>query len=214
MVGPSEQRKGKDMKKTCFFVLVALLAVAASASAGEREGRVPRILQREGRVLPQVPVVMDGVRYTPGEMAGLQGRLFYVVDREALDQGFVWAFTTAAGAEEHLARGAAEREQLPEKTCPIARFNKVAYGTGTDWLVMYCGQTTSYVGSNWNNTISYVEGGGSFTILYSVDNFGGDTFTVAGGAVVQDLHPYGFNNRTSSIKVCPEGTSYTDCLIY
>lgn len=203
------------MYKASSFMLLAVLAIASSVSAGDsgRESRSPRALQREGRVLPRVPVVVDGVRYAPEEMSGFQGqRLFYVADPEAIEQGFVWAFTTVAGADEHLAREAAEPRL--EKTCPIARFNKVAYGTGTDWLIMYCGQTTSYVGSNWNNTISYVEGGGSYTILYSIDSFGGDTFTVAGGATVQDLHPYGFNNRTSSIKVCPEGTSHTDCLLY
>lgn len=205
------------MKKASSFVLAGLLAITASASAGElvRGDRSPRALQGEGRIIPKMPVIVDGVQYAPEELGRFQQRLSFVVDREALDGGFVWAYTSALGVDEHIARVKAERgDRALEKTCPIARFNKVAYGTGTDWLVMYCGQTTAYVGSNWNNTISYVEGGGSFTILYSTDQFRGDDFTVLGGDVVPDLNPYGFNNRTSAIKVCPEGTSYGDCRTY
>jgi hypothetical protein len=47
--------------------------------------------------------------------------------------------------------------------------------------------------------------------MYSGSYFGLDSFTVNGGTTIQDLNPYGFNNRTSSIKVCPEGMSFTDC---
>jgi hypothetical protein len=205
------------MKKASFFALAGLLAITASASAAEpiRGDRAPRAQAGEGRVVPKMPVVLDGVQYAPEELFRFKRQqLTFVVDREALDGGFVWAYTTLAGVDEHIARVESERDQPLAKTCPIARFNKVAYGTGTDWLVMYCGQTTTYVGSNWNNTISYVEGGGSYTVLYSVDNFGGDRFIVVGGDVVPDLHPYGFNNRTSSIKVCPENTSYSACLTY
>ena len=35
-----------------------------------------------------------------------------------------------------------------------------------------------------------------------------------GGSTIQDLNVYGFNNYTSSIKVCPEGITFTECQSY
>jgi hypothetical protein len=203
------------MNKLTSLVLIVLLT-ASTAAAAElgRKDPARHTLQREARANPKVPVIVDGSWYAPDEMIRFQGQdLIYFVDQEAIDGGFVWAFTTAAGAEEHLARGAAEREtQL--KICSTARFNKVAYGTGIDWMTMVCGQTSGFIGSSWNDRISYVEAGGSYTVLYSNSYFGGDKLPVTGGNTIPDLNAYGFNNRTTSIKVCPEGYSLTACLSY
>ena len=109
---------------------------------------------------------------------------------------------------------------MTEKTCANARFNKVAYGTGTDWLVMYCGQTNGYLSDAWNDVISYVEASGSWTILYKCYGFNSpqynpngtcSTLAIQGGTTIYDLNTYGFNNITSSIKVCPEGITFSEC---
>jgi hypothetical protein len=183
------------------IALLSLLSIpAALAESRSKEKATPAA----GKF--SVPVIVDGVRYAPKDMARFNGRtMHYVVDREAQQKGVLYAFTTSEGRQNYLITQSGPLSNVSNDVsvnCIIARFNKVAYGTGIDWLTMYCGQSTTYVGSNWNNTISYVEGGGSYTVLYSVDNFQGDTFTVQGGVTVYDLHPYGFNNRTSSIKVC------------
>ena len=206
--------------KKIFASAAVVFVVAAAAFAGDSES--PR-LQRERPASPifGLKLVIDpGVE--PGARSGNE-TLHYLVDRQAAKQGVVYGFSSVEALTKFAdLRAAAQRESEPagvaETVCPDALFNKVAYGTGTDWLRMYCGQKNNHLSDSWNDVISYVEGGGSWTILYKCYYFStaGDcsTLTVQGGTTRYDLHYDGFNNYASSIKVCPEGYSSTDCFYY
>lgn len=207
------------MKK--FFASAAVVFVfAATAFAGDSES--PRLQRdREVRQVFGLKLVID-----PGVEPGARPSnetLHYLVDRQAAKEGVVYGFSSVEARNKFAdLRAAAQRETEPagvaEAVCPDALFNKVAYGTGIDWLRMYCGQKNDHLSDSWNDVISYVEGGGSWTILYKCYyfNYSGScsTLTVEGGTTRYDLHYDGFNNYASSIKVCPEGYTSSDCFYY
>ncbi len=207
------------MKK--FFASAAVVFVfAATAFAGDSES--PR-LQRDrefGRNLGLRLVIDPGVK--PGARQASE-TLHYLVDQQAVREGVVYGFTSIEARNKFAdLRDASRRESEPagvaETVCADAWFNKVAYGTGTDWLRFTCGQKDDYLPDSWNDVISYVEAGGSWTILWKCYYFNSagscSTLTLQGGTIAYDLNYYGFNNYASSIKNCPEGYSSTDCFYY
>lgn len=210
--------RSNDLRSAALSLALVLTASAAFAGEDPRAGKQDRAERRNAKSLNQLTLVVDPTGPgKPGSEA-----LHYVVTRELLDKDLVYGFTTLEGRDQFIA--SQERRvgesgsglgQAIEGTCTDARFNKVAYGTGTDWLLMYCGQTNPYLSDSWNDVISYAEASGSWTILYKCYYFSTSgscpTLTMQGGSTIQDLNTYGFNNYTSSIKVCPEGITYTEC---
>ena len=214
------------MNRTTLLVVVAILLLAVPAFAAEN----PRHLRETGDVhsrptnAPNVyALVLDPDGAPAADVPG--GAMHYLVTRESAKQNVIYAFTSLEGRDAFIARheAAASPRPMLEKVCPNARFNKVAYGTGTDWLLMACGQTNAFLSNSWNDVISYAEASGSWTMLFKCYNFNrypynpnGDcsTLTIEGGTTIYDFHPIGFNNIASSIKVCPEGISFSDCQNY
>ncbi|MFL6194038.1 MAG: hypothetical protein ACJ75H_07695 [Thermoanaerobaculia bacterium] len=213
------------MKKACTLAAAALVLAAAASYADEaprqvRDREAGDFVSRLAEKSYTLVVDPEGAA-TPGAEA-----LHYLVTRESAKQHIIYAFSSPEGREKFVTRHASaiegNRAGLTENTCVNARFNKVAYGTGIDWLQMYCGQTNGFLSDAWNDVISYVEASGSWTFLYKCYNFnrapyyntGCTTLTMQGGAVIQDLNTVNFNNITSSIKVCPEGITFTECQNY
>ena len=202
------------MKK--FLSSTALLLILASsvAYAGDNPRRQPQEPNGRFNRLGQsaFTLVVD-----PDGAAGARSAeaLHYLLDGDAIANHVVYGFTSLAGREQYIAKHGITATPGAAKTCTDARFNKVAYGTGIDWLLMYCGQTQPHLSDSWNDVISYVEASGSWTILYKCyyfDTSGScSTLAIAGGNTINDLNTYGFNNYTSSIKVCPEGITFTEC---
>ncbi|MEA2563028.1 MAG: hypothetical protein QOH06_4532 [Acidobacteriota bacterium] len=209
------------------FLVVAVAAfltlpLVSSAEEPARRGEGRREFT-PGSV--QMPVIVDGVKYQPSEMKQFEGQpLYYLVNQASQQAGMILAFTSPESRREYVEANPSKRtEQRPgvpaiAAVCADARFNKVAYGTGTDWLLVGCGQTVSSlynVSGDWNNRISYVEASGSWTYVYTCENFvttgSCDEWAISGGTTIYDLNPYGFNNRISSIKVCPLDITFTEC---
>ena len=201
--------------------LSLLLAASAAFAAENPRGKQDPPERRNVKSLKELTLVVDpNGPGKPGSEA-----MHYLVTRESIDKNVIYGFTTLEGREQYIAgqerrtgETGSELGQAVEGICTDARFNKVAYGTGIDWLTMYCGQTNPYLNDDWNDVISYAEASGSWTILYKCYYFSTSgscsTLTMQGGATIQDLNVYGFNNYTSSIKVCPEGITYTECQSY
>jgi hypothetical protein len=202
---------------------LAILLAASAASAGEnpRAGKQDPAERRNAKSLKEFTLVVDPDG--PGKPGSEV--MHYLATRESIDKNVLYGFTTLEGRDQYIAsreRHTGENGsglgQAVEGICTDARFNKVAYGTGIDWLTMYCGQTNPYLSDSWNDVISYAEASGSWTILYKCYYFSTSgtcsTLTMQGGATIQDLNVYGFNNYTSSIKVCPEGLTFTECQSY
>lgn len=207
---------------------LAFILAASAASAGEnpRAGGEDPTKRRNVKSLKEFTLIVDpnGPR-TP--VAGNEA-MHYLVDRESVADNVIYGFTTLEGRDQYITsrENVAAREDKSGPTPAVeavcsadARFNKVAYGTGIDWLTMYCGgQTNSFLNDDWNDRISYAEAAGSWTILYKCYYFSTagscSTLTMQGGSTIQDLNTYSFNNYTSSIKVCPEGITFTECQSY
>jgi hypothetical protein len=200
----------------CSALLLGLVVSVAAQAVEKSPQGGPGSLASHSYTL-----VVDPEGAKPGAS---QESLQYLVTRESAKQHVVYAFTSMEGRDSFVARHAAAlgagQGRLQEKTCADARFNKVAYGTGTDWLTMYCGQTNPFLSDAWNDVISYVEAAGSWTMLYKCYGFNSPTYNpsgtctsmaIQGGTIIYDLNTYGFNNITSSIKVCPEGITFTEC---
>jgi hypothetical protein len=201
---------------------LALILAASASSAGEnpRAGKQDPAERRNVKSLKELTLIIDlNGPGKPGSEA-----MHYVVTRDSLEKNVFYGFTSLEGRDRFVAGRERSTEissglgQAVAGTCTDARFNKVAYGTGTDWLNMYCGQTNPYLSDSWNDVISYAEASGSWTILYKCYYFSTSgscsTLTMEGGATIQDLNYYSFNNYTSSIKVCPTGITFTECQSY
>lgn len=199
------------MKKFLLFTALALASTAAYAVDNSRsqpkepDGRLDRLKQSSFTLV----INPDGASNAPSSEA-----LHYLLDRASIANHVIYGFTSSERREQFVAKH--NPHSARTKTCTDARFNKVAYGTGTDWLVYYCGgQKNGRLSDTWNDVISYVEAAGSWTILYKCYDFvttgSCSTLAISGGNTINDLNTYGFNNYTSGIKVCPEGITFTEC---
>ena len=212
------------MKKTlCAATVLTVLASAAAFAADSP--RSSREIKTPGARPGAQPLVLivdpDGSPSQPAE------ELHFLVTRESQKLGVTYAFSTPAARDRFVASQVEPGQEAEGdlqvatealETCPDARFNNTP-GCTSGWLVMACGQTNSYLSDDWNDRISCVEASGSWTILYKCYNFNRppyyntscNTLAIQGGTTYTDLNVYGFNNITSSIKVCPQGITFTEC---
>jgi hypothetical protein len=205
-------------------VAAALVLATASSSVlaeeSPRRSREPGVLSTANKVLA---LVIDPA----GPPAKPSESLHYLVTRESKEQGVIYAFSSPAAREQFVAErieaGSAGQPDFVAETlttCPNAWFKNTPGCTDSGSLIMACGQTNSYLSDSWNDRISCVQASGSWTILYKCYNFNRypynpngtcSTLAMQGGTLYTDLNVYGFNNITSSIKVCPEGITFTEC---
>jgi hypothetical protein len=211
--------KNARVLKSLVAVAILALASASAVFAGE-PSRQPRAAART------FALVVD----PEGAPAKASESLHYLVTRESQDKGVIYAFSTPEARERFVTRRIETTRSKDQPgmiaealtSCPDARFNNTP-GCTSGWLLMACGQTNPYLSDSWNDRISCVEASGSWTILYKCYNFNRypynpngtcSTLAIQGGTTYTDLNVYGFNNITSSIKVCPEGITFTECQNY
>jgi len=204
------------MKASLYATALLFALVSTAAYAGDNPRHQP---QDPGGSLSRLSLSSFTLVVNPDAASAPSSgeAMHYLLDRDSIANHVIYGFTSVAGREQFVAKREHGSKRPPAlKTCTDARFNKVAYGTGIEWLVMYCGgQTNSHLSDAWNDVISYVEAAGSWTILYKCyyfDTSGScSTLAIAGGNTINDLNTYSFNNYASSIKVCPEGITFTEC---
>jgi hypothetical protein len=168
--------------------------------------------------IPQMPIVVDGVRYAPEEISQFNGRVLrYVLDQHSQSEGVIYAFTTLEGLTQYF------KDQWGwEPTSPSAR----SLGTGivrpmsdSYWTVFYAdayyaGSTIlsapnaaisdlSTVSPGWNDRISSVQvsTGAAWATLYADTSYGGDQLWMQRGTEWSSLAGNGWDNRASSLKV-------------
>jgi len=205
---------------TVLFLAVLLLAataVLADSSSRPPGGTPPSQVPASARTFALV-VDPEGAPSAPSET------LHYLLTRKSQELGVIYAFSTPEARARFVARhieGRSEDRLTTKTTCPDAQFNNAVGCSPTDWLIMACGQTNAFLSDHWNDRLSCVYASGSWTILYKCYNFNRppynpdgtcSTLALEGGTVVTDLNVYNFNNITSSIKVCPQGITFSDCL--
>lgn len=217
------------MKKTApkLTLLLAALLVGqvASAQVPSKETEVDQRASRPRGVVPTIPVILDGVKFAPGTLPESKTGRVFLLTAEDQENGTVHAFSSPKVAEEFLrvqAIKSADIDGAEVSGCAhpyfFSAFNKNRGGGGSDYIYMDMYPTTGdpeiYFNldfDGWNNTISWVAGAcnGWRTFLYSCRDFDmtsdyfcsdPDYFIVNPGQIIPDLLPYGFNNRTSSIK--------------
>jgi len=197
--------------------LAALSFLVLSSVANGQPGKFQDREQPTGRHFSsrqspvKVPVIVDGVRYEPEEMAAFDGQtMYWVLDRAAAEQGILYAFTTPEGAQEygreHPVTPVRPRSPIAKIDPSCSGFNKVPGCTGIDWLILCPLNQNSHLNDSWNDRISCVEAGsnGYYTVLYKCYYFSSscDILWVASGNTVSDLNVYGMNNVVSSIRFC------------
>ena len=168
--------------------------------------------------IPQVPIVIDGVRYAPEEISQFNGRLLrYVLDQHSQAEGVIYAFTTLEGLTQYL------KDQWGwEPTSPSMRSMKsgiVRPMSDSYWTVFYAdayyaGSTIlsapnaaisdlSTVSPGWNDRISSVKvaTGSAWATLYADTSYAGDQLWMQRGTEWSSLAGSGWDNRASSLKV-------------
>lgn len=151
-------------------------------------------------VVPEVPVIIDGVRYKPGEITLFNGqRLRFVVDTD----GVLRAFTTVKGLEQFIAEEFGQPASRGVELLSLAygRFYEHIYYSG--WaLWVGPGIGISDLGF-FHDKISSVQVDQGITagVLWEHEYFTGSYFWVSGGSSYPSLVPYGWNDRASSLMV-------------
>lgn len=193
------------------------VSLAATQTPAQMEAAAP-VSDDIVHPIPQMPIVVDGVRYAPEEISQFNGRVLrYVLDQHSQSEGVIYAFTTLEGLTQYF------KDQWGwEPTGPSAR----SLGTGimrpmsdSYWTVFYAdayyaGSTIlsapnaaisdlSTVSPGWNDRISSVQvsTGAAWATLYADTSYGGDQLWMQRGTEWSSLAGNGWDNRASSLKV-------------
>jgi hypothetical protein len=182
-----------------------------------------------GHRIIKVPVILDGVEYQPNDLPSSGSSRTFVLTPEDQEKGVIHAFSDYGQAVEFTLRAMAAKgsnrvsqDATTDATCQVpfsySRFNKVRGDGGSDNLFISMDPNSGFPQlytnldfNGWNNTISAVAAAcnGFPTAIYSCRNFelnssfscqDPDRLLISSGMYISDLEPYGFNNRTSSIK--------------
>jgi hypothetical protein len=174
----------------------------------------------------KVPVILDGVEYQPNNLPDSDSSRTFVLTPEDQEKGVIHAFSNygqavefTMGAMTAKASNLVFQDAVTTAACQsYSRFNKVRGDGGSDNLFVSLDPNSGFPQlytnldfGGWNNTISAVAAAcnGFPTAIYSCRDFelnktfscqDPDRMLISSGMYVPDLEPYGFNNRTSSIK--------------
>ncbi|HEX2225091.1 MAG TPA: hypothetical protein VHN15_12890, partial [Thermoanaerobaculia bacterium] len=156
--------------------------------------------------IPDLPVVLNGVRTEPEEMRRHPGEDFhYVLDAAALQEGVVYAFTSPEQRDQFVrTRALAQGEDLTAVTLA-----STAGPTSTFWehpnrlggVKQY--STSVFSLGAWSDVISSLETGTQSVRLWEHEGFRGSSFTVPANVIVEDLGPFGWSDVASSIQFLP-----------
>ena len=153
--------------------------------------------------IPQVPIVVDGVKMDPRDITKFNGQeLYYLVNDDAKNQGVVFIFTTLQGIEKVTV--------LNEKTTsaygcvdPTDIWTNVDfqgdYKTLSPWNGIGQG---SFWNTSWDNNIESVHSSTcNYTKFYDSTSYSGSQLWLATNGWTSWLVPYGWDNRAGSWKI-------------
>lgn len=192
-------------------ILMGLLTVAASsqtvlAKEHARQGEKSVIVHP----IPQVPIIVNGVKMAPEEITRFNGQaLYYLVDNQARANGVVYIFTSLAGIERHIYTTQTLHQSNASRMSSCYEFSAHYRGTylsgGSPGYVQLGSPGASFTGpfASWNNDIESVVTTtcNAYTKLYDNTNFTGSSLWLACCGTTNDLDIYGWNNRAGSMKV-------------
>jgi hypothetical protein len=145
--------------------------------------------------VPTVPVLVDGVLYSPEELEkhGIKVVRF-LLDEESEAKGTLRGFTNAASLQEFLVkqgRMPTDEPQSPRAaSCPSYFYEHWYYGG--NWFNMHAGSAYPWLGS-WNNRISSVSTTcASWTVLYSLPFYVNQQLWIGRYTNVPELGRYGY----------------------
>ena len=193
------------------------VTLAAAQTPAQMEAAAP-VSDDIVHPIPQMPIVIDGVRYAPEGISQFNGRVLrYVLDQRTQSEGVIYAFTTLEGLTQYL------KDQWGWEP---ASANTRSMGTGivrpmsdSYWTVFYAdayyaGSTIlsapnaaisdlSTVSPGWNDRISSVQvsTGAAWATLYADTSYAGDQLWMQRGTEWSSLAGNGWDNRASSLKV-------------
>ncbi|HEU4327576.1 MAG TPA: beta/gamma crystallin-related protein [Roseiflexaceae bacterium] len=183
------------MQRT-LLLLAALFALMIGALPTHAQSTRP-LPRGESNPIPQVPVVLDGVRVAPLTLRRYDGQdLHYVLDGNALQQGFIYVFTTKA-----------KRDAFVQTLTPQSSGTIRPLGLNGTWFYEHDNfggaaiEFWGYVASLgwWNDRISSLYTAYGTTVLYEHAGYSGATFTISGQHYIYALSPWRWNDVVSSI---------------
>ncbi len=193
------------MKKQLLFILTAL-GLAACGGPEDQQERPHDV---------KVPLVINGVRYSPEEVNTLfaDAKLSFFIDKEAQEQGFVYAFTNEvdrlAFRERWLMEHPREVQQSSVEDSTFyehinnagASFTLAAHTAEPDLRSVCRWYWYGYVCTNWNDRISSVTPSrvNRITTLHEHINLGEPTYDMPNSVTQVNLTDVGWNDRASSI---------------
>jgi hypothetical protein len=151
--------------------------------------------------IPAGPVIIDGVKYKPEDIGLFNGkRLHFITGSD----GNLYAFTTSEGLEEFIKNDLVKPQTIKSSANAVDSifFTDVWYAGESVGLQPGTGLTElSPLG--FDNAISSVKASpsSSFTFLYDLPGYLGDSFTMQGGSNHSMLLFEGWNDRASSVYV-------------
>jgi hypothetical protein len=169
--------------------------------------------------IPQMPIVIDGVRYAPEGISQFNGRVLrYVLDQHSQSEGVIYAFTTLEGLTQYLKDqwgwAPASAGMRASAAAGIIRPMSDSYWTVFYADAYYAGSTIlsapnaaisdlSTVSPGWNDRISSVKvaTGSAWATLYADTSYAGDQLWMQRGTEWSSLAGSGWDNRASSLKV-------------
>ena len=165
------------------FLTVAVSNREVLAQEQPQQGESAEIIHP----IPKVPIVVDGVKMAPEEIAKFNGQdLYYLVNDQAR---VLYIFTTVEGINRHA--NAESNSNLGLLSCDTTSDiyqNKYLSGTPYSFL---------------NNDIESVQTTtcNAYTKLFDNTNFTGSQLWLADSGTTNDLGIYGWSNRAGSIRV-------------
>lgn len=198
-------------------LLIMMLVMFISLSTGQAVVAEEKPTGNQHQV-PEIPVVIDGVKRPAEAVREYNGRpLYFVVDEQAQREGVLYTFTSKEKFEAHITTHSLAQANLSDGTIGLFHQNYNDYDTyfiEGPWyancvLPLPVGSSiVTLKGLNrcgngdWNDDISSVQatpnGGGSY--LYTDAYYSGSVLYVAPGRDIPELRPYGFHNNVSSLR--------------
>lgn len=160
--------------------------------------------------IPQIPIVLDGVKMSPEEITKFDGQvLYYIVDKKAQDEGVVYVYTTLDSITRHYestkskdAPNFAPTGCLNANTAWKDKWHNDAGGrmyiTPGDEHSFATGQT--YASFNNNIESTHVNFCSNYLKLYDNTDYTGSQLWLATNGWTGDLGIYGWNNRAGSVR--------------
>ncbi|MBX3059216.1 MAG: hypothetical protein KF770_22335 [Anaerolineae bacterium] len=159
--------------------------------------------------IPQVPIVVDGVKLAPEEITQFNGReLYYLIDGKS---ELLYIFTTIEGITKQVKQDSVKNNETSSNEVMLSCYQYSAYYQGTylsgggPWFVQSGTSGTTFTGvyAFLNNDVESVQTTtcNVYTKLFDNTNFTGSQLWLACCGTTNDLAIYGWGNRAGSIRV-------------